>query len=115
MFDRLPETKPHALQRADVFSLPALGSLGHFEFNGLAFLQTAKATALNRGEMDENILAGLAADEAVALCVVKPLYCSLFHDVAVFPFNRFTLERFGGSAGRLLAVEAQELLTTDSF
>src|SRR5581483_8926454 len=56
-FDRLPETKPHALQRADVFSLPALGSLGHFEFNRLAFLQTAKATALNRGKMDENILA----------------------------------------------------------
>src|SRR5579872_4580537 len=28
--------------------------------------------------MDENVFAGLAADEAVAFGVVKPLYCSLF-------------------------------------
>jgi hypothetical protein len=35
--------------------------------------------------VDKNIFASLPADEAVALSVVKPLYCSLFcHLVLVF-------------------------------
>jgi hypothetical protein len=32
----------------------------------------------------ENILAILAADKTIALGIVKPLYCSGFHDGAVF-------------------------------
>jgi hypothetical protein len=30
----------------------------------------------------EDIFAVLAADKAKSLCVVKPLHCSLFHDVS---------------------------------
>jgi hypothetical protein len=44
-----------------------------------AFLQAAKAASLNSGEMYEDIITSLTADEAVAVGVVKPLYCSLFH------------------------------------
>jgi hypothetical protein len=36
--------------------------------------------------MHEDILAVLAADESIALGVVKPLHCSCFHDVALFLF-----------------------------
>ena len=71
------------LDRADVFGLPAFGSLGHLELDGLTFLQASESAGLNGGEMDENVFAGLPADEAVALGVVKPLYCSLFHIVVL--------------------------------
>jgi hypothetical protein len=33
---------------------------------------------LNRGEMDENILAGLALNEPEPLAGIEPLHCSLF-------------------------------------
>jgi hypothetical protein len=33
---------------------------------------------LNSGEMDENILAGLALDEPKSLAGIEPLHCSLF-------------------------------------
>jgi len=62
-----------------VLRLPAFGSLDHTELNGLTFLQGAEAARLNRRVMDENVLAILTADEAVALRVIEPLYCSLFH------------------------------------
>jgi len=77
-----------ALQRTDVLSLPALGSLGYVELHALAFLQAAEAIGLDRGEMHENVFASLPADKAVALGIVKPLYCSLFcHFVAYCPFQ----------------------------
>jgi hypothetical protein len=67
------------LDSLNVLSLPALGALGHFELHCLPLLQAAEAACLNCGEVHEDILARLTADEAVALGVVKPLYCSLFH------------------------------------
>jgi hypothetical protein len=66
------------LEGGDVRGLQALGSLGHFEFNRLAFVQRFVSLRLNRGEMDENILAGLPLDKSKPLACIKPLYCSLF-------------------------------------
>jgi hypothetical protein len=68
-----------ALEKLHVLSLPALWSLGYVELNGLTFLQRAEAIALNRGEVDEDILAVRPAEKSEALGVVKPLHCSLFH------------------------------------
>jgi hypothetical protein len=34
--------------------------------------------------MHENVFAGLTADKAIALGVIEPLYCSLFHIVVLF-------------------------------
>jgi hypothetical protein len=67
------------LQSLDVLCLPALRSFDNAELNGLTFLQSAEAPRLNRGVVDENVLAVLAADETVALRVIEPLNCSLFH------------------------------------
>src|SRR6266849_3732189 len=75
------------LDSLNVLSLPALWAFGHVELHGLPFLQAAKASSLNRGEMHENILPILTADEAIAFGVVKPLYCSLFcHLISHFLF-----------------------------
>src|ERR1700731_2158333 len=59
-------------------SLQALRARANLEFNRLAFVQRLVALRLNRGVVDENVLAGLALDETEALAGVKPLYCSLF-------------------------------------
>ena len=66
------------LEAGDVRRLQALGPTGHFEFNRLAFVQRFVTLRLNRGEMDENVLAGLALDESESLAGIEPLHCSLF-------------------------------------
>jgi hypothetical protein len=67
------------LQRFDVLCLPAFGSLYDVELDLLPFLQAAEAAGLDSREVDENIFAILAADKAIALRVVEPLYSSCFH------------------------------------
>src|SRR5437762_11266229 len=67
------------LDSLNVFSLPALWSLGHVKLHSLPFLQAAKTASLNSGKMHEDIVSALTANEAIAFGVVKPLYCSLFH------------------------------------
>jgi len=44
----------------------------------LPFVQRFVPIRLNRGEVNENVLAGLALNEPEALARVKPLYRSLF-------------------------------------
>jgi hypothetical protein len=67
------------LERPDVLGLQALRALRHLKLYALPFLQAAEAVGLDRREMNEDILATLAADESVTLGIVKPLDCSLFH------------------------------------
>jgi hypothetical protein len=66
------------LQACDVGRLQALGAARDFELNRLAVVQRFVTIPHDRGEMDENVLAGLALDESKALAGVKPLNCSLF-------------------------------------
>ena len=66
------------LEAGDVRCLQALGAAGNFEFNRLAFVQRLVSLRLNGGEMDENILAGLALNESESLAGIEPLHCSLF-------------------------------------
>src|SRR5437764_15466030 len=73
-----------SLERLYFICLPALRPFHHFELYRLAFLQAAETARLDSREMHEHIFAGLTADEAVALGVVKPLHCSLFHYVLPF-------------------------------
>src|SRR5208337_1437885 len=62
----------------------ALGAFDYVELNLLTFLQAAKPVCLDGGEVHENVFTILAADKTIALGIVKPLYGSCFHDVAVF-------------------------------
>jgi hypothetical protein len=79
------------LQAGYVRSLQALGAASDFEFNRLAFVQRLIALSLNGGEVDENVLAGLALDESKALTGVEPLYGSLFFQLCF----SFLIELFG--------------------
>ena len=81
-----------SLDELDVFCLEALGALDHVKLHRLAFLKAAESVRPDGREMHENIVAGLTADEAETLCVVKPLYCSLFQFVTCFYFE-FLLRR----------------------
>ena len=77
--------RPDFLQAGDVRCLQALGAGGNFELNRLAFVQRFVPLRLNRGEVDKDVLAGLALDESESLAGIEPLYCSLFfHGVSFF-------------------------------
>jgi len=80
------------LENLNVLGLKAFGAAGHIECDGLTFLKAPEPIRLDGGEMHEDILAVLAADEAKPLRIVKPLYCSLFHCV-VPVFVNFLLRR----------------------
>jgi hypothetical protein len=95
------------LERLNVGSLQALGTTHNLEFNGLTLVERAIAVRLNRGEMDENVLAALALDESKALAGVKPLHCTLFfHKNIPFQIKSYLMHSFSGcsffrGAGRL--------------
>src|ERR1700722_6191955 len=71
------------LDAFDVLPLPAFGALHYVELHLLTSLEAAKPGCLDGGEMHEHIFAILAADKTIALGIVKPLYGSCFHDVAL--------------------------------
>jgi hypothetical protein len=76
---------PCELKAGDVRGLQTLGSGGHFKLNSLTFVQRLVAVSLDSGEMNEDVLTGLALNETKALAGIKPLYCSLFfHLVFLF-------------------------------
>jgi hypothetical protein len=99
------------LEGGDVRGLQALGPLGHVEFNRLAFIQRFVSLRLNRGEMDENVLAGLPLDESKTLAGVKPLYCSLFFQLCF----SFLFELFGASSHRLQPKKRPHVWARGSF
>jgi hypothetical protein len=60
------------LQNYNVSGLQTLGAFFDGEFHLLAFLQVLEAFALDGREVDENIGAAFAFDEAETFCAVEP-------------------------------------------
>ena len=75
------------LGRPYILGLPPLGAFDYIELDLLTFLQAAESICLDGREMHKYILPILAADETITLGVVKPLYCSCFHGVALFLYS----------------------------
>jgi hypothetical protein len=69
------------LHNLDVLCLPALGTLGHIELNALAFLKRTETVRLDGGVVNEYILTIFPAKKSKTLGIIKPLDCSLFHNV----------------------------------
>src|SRR4051812_20464451 len=67
------------LESLYVLCLEALGALHDVELHSLAFLKALESVGLDGREVNEYVFAILTADESKSLCIVKPLYCSLFH------------------------------------
>ena len=73
------------LDLADGGSLKlAILARGDLELDGLALVEGLEAVHLDLAVMDEQIVAVLARDEAVALVGVEPLNSTLCHDVPFF-------------------------------
>ena len=73
------------LDGLNILGLPPLGAFDYIELHLLTFLQAAESIGLNGREVYKHILAVLTADETITFGVVKPLYCSCFHGIALFP------------------------------
>src|SRR5947208_9968379 len=54
--------------------LQSFRTLDQIEFDLRAFGERAKALALDRAEVNENVLSALGGDEAIALRIVEPLH-----------------------------------------
>ena len=68
-----------------VAGLKTLGALFNSELDLLTFLQILETLALNGREVDEDIIAAIASEEAVALRSIEP------HDCTVDTFRHFCL------------------------
>lgn len=75
------------LQGLNVGGLQALGAADNLKLDRLAIVQAPVSIRLDRGEMDENVLSGLALDETITLTGVEPLHCSLFFAHFLFLFS----------------------------
>jgi hypothetical protein len=82
------------LDNDDVAGLKTLGALFDGELDPLAFLQVLETLALDGREVDEDIFAAFASEEAIALRSIEPLDCT------VDTFRHFCLlmanEKYGG-------------------
>ncbi len=77
---RLPSGFGHVLERLYLLRLQTFWTLHNVELDGLTLLQTAKSIRLYSREMDKYVaFPGIAANKAVTLAIVEPLYCSFFH------------------------------------
>jgi len=66
------------LETCNVLRLKALGTLFYFELNSLPLIQRLIAIHHDRGEVHEDIFAGLPLDKAITLWSIEPLHCTLF-------------------------------------
>src|SRR5205807_5308356 len=73
-----PVCRQARLEGLYVGGLQSFRTLGHFEFNRLAIVESLVAISHNGGEMDENVLTALALDEPKALAGIEPLHGTLF-------------------------------------
>src|ERR1700744_1527386 len=64
------------LETRDLISLRTFCSLDDVEFNLITFLQAFVSLALNGTVVNEDVGSSLAAEKAVALRVIEPLYCA---------------------------------------
>ena len=60
----------------DVGGLQALGTLLDLELDLLAFFQVLEAIALDSAEVDEDVRAAFALNEAITLAPIEPFDCA---------------------------------------
>ena len=73
------QARPFLKLKADyVFRLQALWALTYLKLHSLPFIQAAVTLRLNGRVMHENVLTGLALNEAKTFACIEPLHSSLF-------------------------------------
>ena len=76
------------LDPSDVFCLKAFWSLAYFKFNQLTLVERLVTIHLNCGEVNKNILPGLALNEPKTFGRVEPLHHTLFSSHLVHPSSK---------------------------
>jgi hypothetical protein len=99
---------------AYVLSLQAFGALRQVELHGLTLLKALETSRLDCREMHKNVSATLTANEAVALGVIEPLYCSLFCHVNTGSFQSIYAGEIRRYGRQIISLLGEELLMTDS-
>ena len=66
------------LNPGDVLRLQALRPLLYLEFHFRAFIQASIAGGLNRGKMNEHVIAARPLDESIAFSGIEPLHGTIF-------------------------------------
>jgi len=84
------------LEDYDIGCLQTFRSLLNSELDLLALIEGPKTIPLDRAEVDENVLAALPLDEAIALVVAEPL------DRSSYSIRHGVLPPSGGSSGSLV-------------
>src|SRR5205814_9690109 len=72
-------TGPNALALPDVAGLQALRPLHDLELDALPFGERLETLSLDRGEVNEHVLATFLRDEAKTLRIVEPLHGTRCH------------------------------------
>jgi hypothetical protein len=65
----------------DVLGFQTLGAFHNLELNGFSFVQGFEALSLDRGVMNEHILAGFLGYETESFFVVEPLDFAAGHNI----------------------------------
>ena len=73
----------YGLRSIDILGLQALGATLHLELHLRAFFQRSIAIHLDCCEVNKNIIAVRALDEAIALCGVKPFHDTFFSHYSI--------------------------------
>jgi hypothetical protein len=72
------------LDFTDVLGFQTLLALGDFKLHPVTFVEGLKSIRLNRGEVDEYVLASILGNETKTLLVLKPLDGTLCHAATTF-------------------------------
>src|SRR5579863_5401005 len=75
---------PKNLDLADVFGLQTLLALGDIKLHPVAFVKGLESIRLNRGEVDEYVLASVLGNETKTRLVLKPLHGTLCHAATTY-------------------------------
>ncbi len=98
-----------SLDFADVLGLQTLLALGDFELNPVTFVEGLKSIRLNRGEVDEYVLASILGNETKTLLVLKPLHSTLCHAATTFLLIKILIIHGGPEDGAII----QEFIGND--
>src|SRR5437016_5396852 len=92
----------------DVRCLLALRAIDNLELHLFPFTKGLEAVALDRREVDKNVFATIASNEAIALAIVKPLDRTSWHATFSVPVHKMRNTLRASGKAPLLRLQTAE-------